>query len=264
VVHDLIESNEEKLYGSDRQLGTGMHRRDWVGLAALGLLLLAVVLVAPFGFKPDWVLVDGYAQWIMAVASIGSVLISSVALIAAAFAYAQNKEANDLTRQQMYASTRPFLKISEVTLGEYRSPDHGHYAWFVNATVENTSDFPATEVSMTFDIRKMPLYLGTNHSVATLCADYASRQKTPATIIVPGSSSRLMEIGNDDLPVPDRHRGLMLSVAVRYKSNLNPDYYSVGAAFRIGTLADLFVHASQDQDEQDHPGVLIEESQVAT
>lgn len=224
--------------------------------------ILAIALVAPFGFKPNWELTDGYAQWVMAVASVGSLTVSAIALVAVAGAYNQSREANQLTRAQMHASTRPFLKIAEVTLHEHTSPD-GNYNWWVTAGVENASEFPATDVSMTFVVRKRPLVIGSNSTIWKLCKDYAAAPDVPSTLVLARSQTTLMELGNDDLPEQGAPRGLLLSLAIRYRSVTNPDFYVLGAAYHIGSIADLF-GSDEEDDERSHTAGLIAETQVAT
>jgi len=249
-----------------------MSSRDWVPVAVLGLVLLALALVAPLGFSPNWELVEGYAQWIMAVGALATTVVSGAALIGVVRTYQQTKRsadlasaANDLNRQTLFSTTRPYIEIRNVTLTEHFGPE-GQYNWSVAAHIANASNFPAIDVAVDASVRPRPLVTLGSRLVANFAVMFATNTSPHigGVVVRPGTEAKLWHLGEEDLPIQSQIPGYLITVAVRYRSNVNPEHYYVAGNYTVDFTAIIYRDDTSPFEDHVRTGAIVSESQVAT
>lgn len=215
---------------------------------------------------------DTYAQWAMTGVAIVATGISILGVVLIRRTFEETKRtadaavsANNLNRQIHYATIRPYLEIEQVTLGQYDGAD-GDSNWFVTVQVTNTSKFRAIDVSCQTSVMKRPLMLTGNDSVAEFSQAFLKESRSRGSIIIPPDGEQsLFDLGDGELPPQGEIGGWMITVCVRYRSNVNPDFYYVAANYNVGSIADMFVPDPIDgSSEASITGALISESQTAT
>jgi hypothetical protein len=216
---------------------------------------------------------DTIAQWLMALFAIAATLVSWRAVILVRETYKETKRtadaaaaANDINRDMLYASNRPYLELRNATLTHHI--DHeGREHWMVAVYVSNRSDFPAIDVSCNVDIRPIPLGVFGNKGTAEFAEAFVADKRNDGTVIVHRMADddgvKLSSGVFNELPPDGQIAGKALWIAVRYRSSVNPDFYYVAGQYHV--MGNIELERAAGGAREGHRGArIIPESIAAT
>lgn len=148
--------------------------------------------------------------------------------------------ANTISRDMLYASNRPYLRIESITLQRQKMVDGPTYCWAVVA-FRNISDFPALDVSCVASFKQGVDVTNGNLDAQTLAGRFSTMDASGGTIVHPTgdkavAAELMCEIGEDSPTFVDRD-GWTLTVCLRFRSAVGTNYYYLGCKSFVGHSA---------------------------